>query len=138
MSLLEIIPRLELLSREKLLFAGHSSDDPHRPADDHPRNRSPAACGAPFMNSRYTKALFQLIVGTRQAFHIVALEETRREVLGDLTEMRDAFPERSQLSLVVLHLLHTCQIAFLHLCPGVLRLIGQDLRRLAHQERGSL
>lgn len=90
------------------------------------------------MNSRYTKALFQLIVGTRQAFHIVALEETRREVLGDLTEMRDSFPGRSQLSLLVLHLLHTCQIAFLHLCPGVVRLIGQDLRRLAHQGRGSL
>src|SRR5258708_36908429 len=117
MAPLEIIPRLELLSREKLLFAGHCSHDAHRPADDHPRDCTPPAGGAPLMDPRHAKALLQLIVGAGQALDIVALEEARREVLGDLTEMCDGLPKRSQLGLLLLHLLDERQIGCAHLYP---------------------
>lgn len=84
------------------------------------------------MNARHAKALFQLMVGAGQAFDIVAQEETRHDVSGDLTDMRDGCPERSQLSLLVLHRLHKGEGACAPPCLAVLGLSGQDLGRLAH------
>lgn len=135
---LERVPRLEFLSREGVLLAGHGSHDAHRATHDHARNGSPPARGASLMETGHAEARFERIVGAGQALDIVALKEIRREVVGDVTEMRDAFPEWSQLSLLLLHLLHKCQVALAHLCPGMLRLIGQDLCCLTHQMGGAL
>ena len=52
--------------------------------------------------------------------------------MGNLTKVLDGFPERSQVGLLLLHLLHESQVACTNLCPGVLRLVGQDLSRLTH------
>lgn len=85
------------------------------------------------MDACHPKALFERIVGARQARDVVALKQTRREVLGDVTKMRDGLPKRSQVSLLSLHLRNEGQVAFAHLCPGMLLLVVQNLSRLAHQ-----
>src|SRR5260370_40249649 len=103
MAPLNIILRLEFLSGEEPLFAGDGRHGPPRPPNADPRNRAPPAGGAPLVDACHAKALLQLIVGAGQALDIVALEETGGEVVGDPTEMCDDLPERSQLSLLVLH-----------------------------------
>jgi hypothetical protein len=135
---LEIIPRLAFLGREKVLPTGHGSNDPHRTADDHARKSSPSASGAPLMDARRPKALFQLIVGAWQDLDIVALKETRSKVVSKVTKMRNGLSKGFQVGLLPLHIPHKSQIALANLCAGVLRLVGQDRCRLMHQPVGAL
>src|SRR5207302_4741602 len=50
--------------------------------------------------------------------------------------MGDGFSQRSQIILLLLHLLDKGEVTLAHLCPAVLRLIGQNLRCLAYQMGG--
>ncbi len=43
------------------------------------------------------KAPFQLTVGARQVFDIIALKQTRGEVGGNVTKMRDGLPKGFQV-----------------------------------------
>ncbi len=81
------------------------------------------------MNPCDAKAMFQLIIGTRQALHVRALKEASRKVVSDVANMLNGLSERLHLGLLLLHLANGCQVAFTNLCPGVLLIIRQDLCR---------
>jgi hypothetical protein len=77
--------------------------------------------------------MFQIIIGTRQALHVIALKEASRKVVSEMAKMLNGLSERLHLGLLSLHLANECQVAFTNLCPGVLLIIRQDLCRLVHQ-----
>src|SRR5690242_14065220 len=81
-----VILGLELLGREALLTADYSRDKADRPTHDHARNGSASTCGSPLMDPCYPKAMFQIIVGSRQSLHLIAIKQTSREVVGDMTK----------------------------------------------------
>jgi hypothetical protein len=128
-----IIAGLKLLGGEALLLGDYRSDHADRSAHDHTWNGSASACGSPLMDAGDAKALFQIIIGTRQALHIIALKEARRKVVGDVAKMLNGLAQRFQRSFLLLHLTYVCQVALTNLCPDVLLLIRQDLCRLVHQ-----
>jgi len=82
--------------------------------------------------------MFQIVVGARQSLDVIAMKETSREVIGDVTKMLNGLAQWSQLGFLFLHLANECQVAFTNLCPGVLLIIRQDLCRLVHQSIGAL
>ena len=68
--------------------------------------------------------MFQVIVGARQALHVIAVKEASRKVVGDVAKMLDGLAQRFQRSFLLLHLTHVCQVARTLLRPGVLLRIG--------------
>jgi hypothetical protein len=77
--------------------------------------------------------MLQLIIGTRQALHVIAHKEASRKVVSNVAKMLNSLSERLHLGLLFPHLANGCQVAFTNLCPGVLLIIRQDLCRLVHQ-----
>ena len=128
-----IIAGLKLLGREALLSRDDRSDHADGTAHNHAWNGSTSTCGSSLMNPCDTKAMFQIIIGTRQALHVIALKKASRKVVSDMAKMLNGLSERLHFGLLFLHLANVCQVAFTNLCPGVLLIIGQDLCRLVHQ-----
>jgi len=128
-----IIAGLKLLGGEALLSGDDRRDHADGTAHDHTWNGPTSTCGPSLMNPCYPKAMFQVIVGTRQALHVIALKEARRKVVGDVAKMLNGLAQWVQRSFLLLHLTHVCQVARTSLCPGVLLIIRQDLCRLVHQ-----
>src|SRR5712692_2163473 len=119
-----IIPGLKLLGREALLSGDYSSDHADGTAHDHAWNGSPPPCGSSLMNPCHPKAMFQVIVGARQALHVIAVKEANRKVVGDVAKMLNGLAQRFQRSFLLLHLTNVCQVALTNLRPGVLLRIG--------------
>src|SRR2546429_154720 len=119
-----IIARSKLLGREGLLFSDHGSDDANRTTDHDAGNGPTPACRTPLMDACHPKAMFQLIIGTRQSLDVIAMKETSREVLGDVTKMLNGLAQWSQLGFLFLHLPNECQEALTNLRPSVLFMIG--------------
>jgi hypothetical protein len=67
--------------------------------------------------------MFELIVGARQSFDIIAVKKPSRKVLGDVAKMLNGLTERPEGGLL-LHLTNVCQVVRTHLCSGVLLRIG--------------
>src|SRR2546425_303504 len=114
-----IIAGLQLLGREALLAGDDSRDHADGTAHDHAWNGSPSPCGSSFMHPCHPKAMFQLIVGARQALHVIAVKEASRKVLGDVAKMLNGLPQRFQSSFPLPHLTNVCQVALTNLHPGV-------------------
>jgi hypothetical protein len=93
-----IIAELKLLGREALLSGDDRRDHADGTAHDHAWNGPTSACGPSLMNPCDPKAMFQVIVGTRQALHVIALKEARRKVVGEVAKRREwprpAVPEK--------------------------------------------
>jgi len=70
-----IIAGSELLGREGLLTGCHGSDDANGTTYHHPRNSPTSTRGSPLMHPCHPKAMFQLIIGARQALDVIALKE---------------------------------------------------------------
>ncbi len=68
--------------------------------------------------------MFQVIVGARQALHVIAVKETSRKVVGDVAKMLNGLAQRFQRSFLLLYLTHVCQVALTNLRPGVFLRIG--------------
>jgi len=82
--------------------------------------------------------MLQLIVGAGQALHVIALKQTCREIVGDVTKMlkrTGKWPQRGDL---VSHLRKVSQIPFTDVLSCVLLGIGEDLLRLMHELVGVL
>jgi len=90
------------------------------------------------MNPCDSKAMFQCVVGSRQPLHVVALKETSRKVLGDVTKALNGFPQRFHPGFLLPHLFDASQIGLPNLCSRVLRLVDQDFFRLMYQLVGIL
>ncbi len=119
-----IIAGLKLLGREALLSGDDSSDHADGTAYDHAWNGSTSTCGSSLMNPCHPKAMFQVIVGARQALHVIAMKQTRSKVVGDVAKMLNSLAQRFQRSFPLLHLTHVCQVALTNLRPGVVLRIG--------------
>jgi hypothetical protein len=84
-----LIPGLKLRGREALLSGDYRSAHADGTAHDHAWNGSPSPCGSSLMNPCHPKALFQVIVGARQALHVIAVKEANRKVVGDVAKRRE-------------------------------------------------
>src|SRR5262249_1635238 len=82
------------------------------------------------------KTVLQVIVGTWQVWHIIALKQAGRKVLGDLHEMLDSFAQRAQTRLLFLHLPKMHQIPLPNLRARLLLMISQNMSSLIHQRIG--
>src|SRR6266566_430368 len=119
-----LIPGAKLLGRESLLTGYHGSDDANGTTYHHPRNSPTSTRGSSLMDPCHPKAMFQLIIGTRQSLDVIAMKEPSREVLGDVTKMFNGLTQWSHLGFLFLHLPHKSHVALSNLCPGVLLMIG--------------
>ena len=119
-----IIPGSQLLGREAPLFGDHGSNDAHGTTYDHARNGPTSACSTPLMNPCHPKAVFQIIVGARQSFHVIALKEASRKIVADMKKMLNGLSKRFEVGFLLLHLRKENQVALANLCPSVLLLIG--------------
>lgn len=90
------------------------------------------------MDSRYAKAMVQLIGGTRPALDVIALKPTSCEVVGEVPKMLQGLAERFQVRMGRLHPRDKGQVALAHLCSAVHLLIRQDRCRLVNQSVGLL
>jgi hypothetical protein len=90
------------------------------------------------MDARDTKAVFQFIIGARQALNVIALKETRSKVVGNMTKMLKRIVKWSQRGDLVPHLRKVRQIPFTDVLTGVLLRISQDPFRLVHEAVGVL
>src|SRR5450759_1310663 len=84
-----ILPGLKLRGREALLSGDDSRDHADGTANDQAWNGSPSPCGSSLMNPCHPKAMFQVIVGARQALHVIAVKEANRKVVGDVAKRRE-------------------------------------------------
>ena len=82
--------------------------------------------------------MFQIIVGTWQSLHVIAMKQTNSEVVSDVAKMLNGLAEQFHVGFLLLHLAHERQVALSNLCPAVLLVIGQDLFGLMHQLVGTL
>src|SRR6266566_8493930 len=89
-----IIPGAKLLGRESLLTGYHGSDDANGTTYHHPRNSPTSTRGSSLMHPCHPKAMLQVIVGARQALHIIAVKEASRKVLGDVAKMLNGLAQR--------------------------------------------
>jgi hypothetical protein len=82
--------------------------------------------------------MFQIVVGARQSLDVIAMKETSREVVGDVTKMLNGLAQRFHVHFLLLYLTHESQVARTSLRPAVLLVIRQDLSRLMHQSVSAL
>jgi len=90
------------------------------------------------MNACYPKAMFQVVIGARQALHVIALEEARSKIVGNVTKMLKRAVKWPQRGNLVAHLGKVRQIPFTDVLTWVPLRIGQDLFRLVHEAVGIL
>ncbi len=119
-----IIAGLKLRGREALLSGDDSRDHADGTAHDHAWNGSTSTCGSSLMNPCHPKAMFEVIVGARQALHVIAVKEASGKVVGDVAKMLNGLTQRFQRSFLLLHLTNVCQVALPNLRPGVVLRIG--------------
>ena len=78
------------------------------------------------MDARNAETLLQIIVGTRETSDVLAAEQPRGEIVGDVAKVLKGFYERPQRREVLPHLLQVRQIAFSNPLAGLLGRIRQD------------
>ncbi|GHO64044.1 hypothetical protein KSC_029360 [Ktedonobacter sp. SOSP1-52] len=114
---------------------GHHAD---RPPNYNPRNGSPAACSLSLMNLRDSKTMLQLIVGARQSWHIIVMEQAYCKVVGDRTKMLESGLKWPQGADFGVHLGQEGEISFTNGLTSILLRIGQDLFGLMHKAISTL
>jgi hypothetical protein len=90
------------------------------------------------MESRDAKAMFQLIVGARQACDVIALKQPRCKVGGLMTKMLKGFFKRRKLGEIAPHLNEMRLVSCPDLLPRVLLQVGQDRFGLIKEAVGVL
>ena len=133
-----IISRAEVFGREHLLFGNHRGHDTNGPTNDDPRNGSTPPCGPSLMDTSDPKAMLHLIVGARQALHVIAVKQPASEVLGDVAKVVKGTLQRPQRGDLVAHLRQVRPIAFTNALSCVLLWIGQDVCSLMDEPIGPL
>jgi hypothetical protein len=90
------------------------------------------------MGTRDAKTVLQIVSGARQVWHIVAMKESSRKVLGDLRKMLNGGAQGAQARFLSLHLSDESQIPPTDLRSRLLLVIGQNVSGLVHQRIGIL
>jgi len=119
-----VIGRLQISGLQVLLFGDEDCDQTNRTTHDDPRNGSPSARRSALMGTGDPKTVLQIIVGTREVWHIVTVKKPRRKVLGDLRKMIDGGAQHAQLPFLLLHLGYEGQIVFTDLGSCLLLVIA--------------
>src|SRR5215471_4344581 len=100
-----IIRRTQFSGAEWVKACGHRGQDAYRATDDYSGNGSTPPSHPSLMITSGRKSLFKGIVGGGQVSHVVAVEQSRCKVLGDLAKMINSFAENPDAVLLGVHLL---------------------------------
>src|SRR5437868_702079 len=79
-----VIVGLQISRLQVLVFCHHHGHQTHGAAHHDSWNGTPASGRAALMRTGDAKTMLQVIIGTRQIRHVIAMKQTRSKVLGDL------------------------------------------------------
>ena len=126
----------QVSSRETTQSRGTGSHHAYRATHDQGGRCALAPGDAPLDMAGGAKVLFEVIVGARQVFDLVVLEESVPITRGDFAEVCDCRSERPQAVLLLLHGLQQLLIRLLEGAHIALLSVSEQMSGLMHPRIG--